>query len=586
MRWMILIIGLLCGQSFASGGTCPSGANYVNPTNPTGSLVTLSTLGVTSCYFISAGGADTNSGTTEAAAWLHAPGMPNCANNCSSVSLTTGEGFIFRGGDTWHFGASTSPAVGGTWSWSEMGTSTAPEYIGVDLTWYSGGSWTRPVFNADNATSLNVSVSCSYTIGADNIMVSIGSNSSSDYVYFDDIALTGFCITAGSGGEPFGSDRIINAMWGQSTVPHVVVERTYIHGWTNTCSWGTTGNGSCHDNGQLNLFPGVGHILLNVVDGSDSYAGMASPDGNQAPAGYEIAYNVFNYISQGTPYSCKLVHDNLWENFMTTMHANILECFADSFSSVLAIYNNVIYNTCGSVSNGGTESGCAFGTVGIWPYPNNSPAQTAYIFNNVFYSLSTGIGNYWDIGNPESGTTAIGTQNDFNNTLEYADNGAEFGCSNLSSNPTNLANNYEITDNSSAYSGCNGSTPATFTTELHQTHSTSSGQTSSSTYGYYPLSNFAGIGQGTNETSNYCAALSTAAGSDSTLTDAANACLQDTRYGIAYNSTSHTVSSPGRTPNNRPSSGAWDIGAYEYSGASAPNGAGLGTFFAWLGGSL
>ena len=40
------------------GGTCPSGANYVNPSNATGSLVTLSSLGITNCYYIAANGSD------------------------------------------------------------------------------------------------------------------------------------------------------------------------------------------------------------------------------------------------------------------------------------------------------------------------------------------------------------------------------------------------------------------------------------------------------------------------------------------------------------------------------------------------
>ena len=61
----------------AAGGACPSTAQYINTANPTGPLVTLASLGVTSCFYVADSGADTNSGTTEAAPFLHAPFMPN-----------------------------------------------------------------------------------------------------------------------------------------------------------------------------------------------------------------------------------------------------------------------------------------------------------------------------------------------------------------------------------------------------------------------------------------------------------------------------------------------------------------------------
>ena len=80
---------LSAGSAFAAGGSC-------------GSIPVPS--GVTSCFYISAAGADTNSGTSESSPWLHAPGMANCSNTCRSTTPAGGEGFIFRGGDTWHFG--------------------------------------------------------------------------------------------------------------------------------------------------------------------------------------------------------------------------------------------------------------------------------------------------------------------------------------------------------------------------------------------------------------------------------------------------------------------------------------------------
>ena len=169
-RTAILMACILsAGRAFAAGGACPSGANYTNPANPAGSLVTLSSLGVTvGCYYISAttpsGGvapSDSNTGTDELHPWLHAPGMANCSSNCAAVNFSQGTqlagiGFIFHGGDTYHFGQNTGDYTGGVWEWNPSsggpyGTASHPIYLGVDPGWYSGGAWARPIFTADNS---------------------------------------------------------------------------------------------------------------------------------------------------------------------------------------------------------------------------------------------------------------------------------------------------------------------------------------------------------------------------------------------------------------------------------------------------
>jgi hypothetical protein len=108
----------------------------------------------------------------------------------------------------------------------------------------------------------------------------------------------------------------------------------------------------------------------------------------------------------------------------------------------------------------------------------------------------------------------------------------------------------------------------TFVTELTQSHATTNGQgyTSSETYAYSPsASSNSTVGAGTNQTGTYCAAL--LGSSDPILQAAGTACKSDTGYACTYNSSNHTVTCPGRTPIARPSSGAWDIGAYQFTGA-------------------
>ncbi|MFZ3277440.1 MAG: hypothetical protein WA182_11115, partial [Candidatus Sulfotelmatobacter sp.] len=59
LRFVVFTACFFCAaNAFAAGGTCPSGANYTNPASLRGSLVTLSSLGITSCYYVSAAGSD------------------------------------------------------------------------------------------------------------------------------------------------------------------------------------------------------------------------------------------------------------------------------------------------------------------------------------------------------------------------------------------------------------------------------------------------------------------------------------------------------------------------------------------------
>ena len=139
LRIAILLVCIFIARSaFAAGGLCPSGVPAKG----------------NNCYFIAATGADTNSGTSESSPWLHAPGMPKCSNTCAGVTPSGGQGLIFRGGDTWHFGnSSATPYVGGLWRWLWNGSSGNNIYIGVDQSWYNssscGSSWCRPIMSGE-----------------------------------------------------------------------------------------------------------------------------------------------------------------------------------------------------------------------------------------------------------------------------------------------------------------------------------------------------------------------------------------------------------------------------------------------------
>jgi len=476
-----------------------------------------------------------------------------------------GDQFIFRGGDTWHFGNSgATPYVGGVWSINFTGSSGSHVYFGVDMTWFSGGSWSRPILTGDNPLTPNPGVtldfvaSCTYQVSGNNVMVNFGGNTFQD---FDNFEMLGVCQKTNAN-PLFGHDIFLTGGSGPNWI-----ENVYIHGWTHedfsNASCGGGGAANCV-NISLFLVGGTSHVLNSVADGSDSDPGGEEvfPPGNGM---YDVAYSVFRYVQQIIGNNCHLLHDNILEHWYATVHPNIYECISAPSSSSGAFYNNIIRHICTDTS------ACPItALVNIWPSPTIT--TTEYWFNNLEYDISTGVNlQYFNVGT--SGQSQ-GQINIFNNTFEFNVSGtALINCQ--PNSPLKIGNNHYIWDGSSQYSNCSGQFVAGSPfTELKQTHATATGQgyTSAQTYAYSPTSGGnSTVGAGTNETSVFCSALTTAAMSDATLSDAATACQSDTRYACTYNSTPHTVTCPTRTVVARPSSTAWDIGAYEFSaGASAP----------------
>src|SRR6185436_16286508 len=98
-------------------------------------------------------GNDSNSGLTKNTPWKHAPGMPNATGVPGAIQKsTTGcdgypwgcdysdSRFIFKGGVTWDY-------TNRDWWVRLKGTPGHYVYFGVDQSWYTGASWTRPKFD-------------------------------------------------------------------------------------------------------------------------------------------------------------------------------------------------------------------------------------------------------------------------------------------------------------------------------------------------------------------------------------------------------------------------------------------------------
>lgn len=550
--WMVLAVLLLSPLAlFGAGGACPTGANYLSLNNPTGPKVALSAFGVTNCYYIAANGSDSNSGTSESTPWLHAPGMANCSASCASVTPAGGEGFIFRGGDTWHFGnPSASPYTGGGFMWyAWAGTASNYIYFGVDPSWYSGSSWARPIFTADNPTSTSAVSACSYPVAAGpwqyaqaQVLVDLAGT---NYGIFDDFELTGFCWNTNQVGDYI---YYSGPTGGHTNVAYI--ENNYLHGWTHTAAGGQAGGSGIADQQQNDGET----IRFNVIDGSDSDP-LSLQAWGQGSGGRDLEYNVTTNLGGDTVFDdCHIIHDNLFQYINqlndNSGHSDVLFCYneASGGSGNPNVFYNNIFRFIGTSSNP---------FVGYIFVPG--PGGTDYIFNNVYHDNYAGSGGNYLV-TCDQGT--CGQKVMWNNTGEASLPGS-IGLWAIGNTSIIAANNHWITSDTSAFTVAS---EVTGTDPVYQTLSAANSQGYTSANDFSPTSSSGATvtASGANETNGYCAS--------SVLHNAAAeaACTQGIT-GISYNKTNHTVVYPAFPAAPRPATGAWQVGAYQFGGANSLN---------------
>ncbi len=584
--WQALITSF--SMSSVTPNACPTGANYLNAS---GSLVTLASLGVTTCSYIAANGADTNTGADEAHPWLHAPGMPNCASACATKwdalsAGATGVGLIFKGGDTWHYGNNAlSPYTGifasGNGSLCDAGNSCGwvvgsnhlgagnpwigtvanPLYFGVDPAWFSGGSWTRPTMNGDNATSVSSVGSCTFDQG--NFSFLNAWSRSANFIV-DNFEWTGLCW---SGTNKHASYADIHDHV-NVTATNRHIQNNYFHGWTHVtfnCP-STNCNGLTVVSGPSDQTFGTGDtIMFNVIDGSDTdqVSGDAITFG-----GFDIHGNYFGHMANAIiTNNTHTLHDNLFE-FLSqdadgVSHTNVAE-FNVEYAGSETVYNNLVRNNF---------------VTGAGEFFQMSPAtgQTDYYFNNVVYSMSTNA-NWLDfcggVGVGSGCGSSGGTINIFANTWVIPFSGGAAGGPG-SGSTANFINNHCIIPGGGSGSSCYPSQGGTVnaTTNTYQTpaQATAQGYTAGETFAYSPTSaGNATVGTGTNEQS-ICNTL--LASADQLVQAAGTACQSDTGYSCTYNSSAgvHTMTCPARTAIARPISATWDVGAYQFQAGTGVN---------------
>jgi hypothetical protein len=546
---------LISAKASAAGGTCPSTVNYLNTT--TNTLVTLSSLGITKCYYISAAGADTNNGTSESTPWLHAPGMASCSGVCGSTTPVAGEGFIFRGGDTWHEGnSSLSPysapqscdAVTCSWYIQWSGSAGSPIYFGIDPTWYSGSSWARPILTRDNALSSTFVSSCSYD-DSSITRIQIVAN----YVTLDNFDIQGACwasLPSNQSGD----------IWEYGT--HITISNSYFHGWSTKHQYGNAYDHHVNILGYSS-YPTYNVTVRDVFDGSDSshdVGGSANctpvvNTGSPCNSGfamyfdaYDVHQCVFRYLSNGIIATDRTTtHDNLFEylynSFDDYTHPNVVEDSGNMAGVANYFYNNSIRNTNQNVT--------------FWPQFD----QAEYFFNNVFFNTNGGANCI--LQSPvSSGSHPVAYI--YNNTLDVSNGGCsiDFTPGNAATpsyvGTANFENNHFIGYGGSSLSSvytCPSPSSCTINDngyEIFQSEAKANAQGYTSSNNYQPAAGGATVGAGANLTSS-CSIFSP----DSAL-------CSGTSMGVSENSGSggQVASYPAIPLVARPTSSAWDAGAY------------------------
>lgn len=610
----VAVVMVFCSCfAHAQGGACPASSPVA---------------GNNTCFFIAQTGSDSNTGTDEAHPWLHAPGMPNCTSAClveqnalggspGNFNIShPGYGFIFRGGDTWHF-SNSSPSsgvyTGGTYynGWgsnsncSYEGTQTGCFYIGVDTTWYNssvcGSSFCRPIFNGDNVLSTSLVSSCTYsgisggwagTVGLTNVMMVL-SNDLMGGEYLDSIEFTGFCSndTAGHGNNEGDDLYVLNGSVSLPNLP-TFLANLYFHGTTVTTAETTspsvtTPNCTIVGGGSISV---VDHIVIDLSDTAAINDGDGICTGMAFTGPLHVRDSIFRYIADITAQNCHDWHDNIFEYYNAPLprtHGNMLECNTDYNGSNTA---NVFYN---NIMRHNFPSWSSSGEVTLWFCPGIGPGfPPEYWFNNIQYDLAASRGSTWAVvggpGTAYPSCTGAGGQFEFNNTI--VDSKVDCPGSN-NGNPATLLtilNNHMI---GSAYWSlgpggvtCNGGPNSTTNVTMSDSTAQKQGYTTGSSGNAGTGDNCANdatapcsptastnstVGAGSNLQS-YCTTLASYTGETAIGTDAANACKYGTTDGCSYNTSTNTMSCPALTAVARPSNGPWDSGAYEFNAEDPP----------------
>lgn len=480
----------------------------------------------TTYYIDFVGGSDANDGRSTATPWKAHPYM--ACRSGGSYTHAAGDRFIFKGGVTW-------PQTCFQMTLGASGTAGNVDYYGVDKTWFSGGSWTRPIFNGAHLP-----------LATGGSIVYIGNRS---YLQIDNLEIKGH--------------RTFSAANNTASIEYncptnVTMSNLWVHDWS-------VAPNITQDNGQGGIYgniPGCSPATVWIEyselsnaewTGSGRQSGGAIRGGN---CRYCVIHDASTGILHGTMHNTHMynIANTGNRSFDGSFHTNSL--YVDEWAGVgvdpgstpALIYNNYIHDV-------GSGSGA------IYANAYYSANTTIYIFNNVVRNV-TWLGAVNIDTGCFCGLSSVGKIYIWNNTFHVGPDGNGFdsvrvtptGSGRPPLNTLVMQNNHSINDNG-LWGG--GGSVVNFTNNSNLSHTiaqaTSSGYTASPPYTYSPSSSSSPtVNIGVNLTSQ-CGTLPGLCG--------------DTSYGAVE--AAHVVTWPARTAKARPASGAWDVGAYEWAAAAA-----------------
>lgn len=321
-------------------------------------------------YFVDYdGGADANAGTSTGAAWKRHPYMTGWSG---SYSHAAGDSFIFKGGVTWPSNCFRMNITTG-------GSGTSYDYYGVTNTWYSGGSWSRPVFDFGNI------VIGTFSAGAGILMANVGN------IIVDNIELKNHRLAFAPNGQQSATIQAINAS------SNLYVLNCELHDWDLPSSPAFGQDNS--EGGIAYVGSGIQGVLM-VSNCVFYQTGVAYRCGLPIYSWGTIAFNTASNV--GTFYvGAGIIHDNHIHHGQaltdTANHPNAIEVqfgssliynnwihdCASTWEIIITdnlagtrgtnvIYNNVLYNNTKYISIADSGGGAKVG---------------ARIFNNIIHSI-------------------------------------------------------------------------------------------------------------------------------------------------------------------------------------------------------
>lgn len=456
-------------------------------------------------YYSFVSGDDTRTSTqakNKATPWKHHKYMQGATSNAAAYTHVAGDQHIFKGGETWdHTCFSFSFGAGGS-----AGNS---DYYGVDATWYTGGSWTRPIFDGEHTTLAS---------GANTNIINLQfSNITIDNIEIKRLYIAGTVFAVASIGGY------------QASASNILIENCYIHDWQ------VSGSVTTDDarGGIIFSLPACTNVVIDNceitnIEQSARMNGIAVRQANTVRNCYihdvstALAYvgniynNTFAYIN--TPYAC----------FDATFHTNVMyiaiwDGASTTITTTANVYNNIIHDIAT-----GTQIYCE-------PCFQVNDG-TVNVYNNVYWNNSTAGGGGQVMADPEQGTGAKGTVNVYNNTFVNTNASDVSVLATANHSGTNnikamaIYNNHFITN----YTALNVSTVTTVTQGTNITQSASN----ATTQGFVIANNFAPTGTGV------------------------------VTYNVGTDKSS--IFTTDILGVSRPQAAVWDIGAYEYAGSTAP----------------